>query len=103
MGMNTREFNKLVESGQLLAKDFLPKFTKELEKTFAGGLEKSTKSLRANLNRMENSFLKLKVGVGKRFNPQIIKSVKFMDKLAKRMGDVVKIPLSKTSSLSLKS
>lgn len=95
MKMTTQDFNKLVESGQLLSKDFLPKFASELEKTFAGGLAKSTKSVRANLNRLENSFLKLKVGIGRKFNPEIKGSIKFLTKLSKSAEKFVRVPMSK--------
>lgn len=44
MGLTTQEFNKLVESGKLLATDFLPKFAAQLQKEFGPQLEKSLTS-----------------------------------------------------------
>lgn len=41
MGLTSQEFNKLVESGKLLATDFLPKFAAQLQKEFGPQLEKS--------------------------------------------------------------
>jgi len=96
MNMTTQNFNKLVESGKLLSKDFLPGFADELEKTFGKGLAKSTKSVRANLNRMENSFFTLKAAIGKKFEPQLKKSIKSLTKFADTAKRLVKIPVHKT-------
>ena len=41
MGLTTQEFNKLVESGKLLATDFLPKFAAQLQKEFGPKLTQS--------------------------------------------------------------
>lgn len=55
MGKTTAEFSKMLEQGQVLSKDFLPVFSKQLREFAAPGLEKSTKSFTAELNRAKTS------------------------------------------------
>jgi tape measure domain-containing protein len=56
MGLTTSEFIELIESGNLLADEFIPKFAKFLTEDAAPGLDKVTTSLAANIERMKNSF-----------------------------------------------
>lgn len=69
MGVTQARLNKLMEQGMLPAEEFLPRFANELEKTFGGALGKSTKSAQAQLNRFNNTWLKLKVTMGKALLP----------------------------------
>lgn len=65
MGVSTAELNKMMETGNLIAEDFLPKFSNELKKTFGPGLEKSVNSSQAQFNRFNNTLLELKLTAGK--------------------------------------
>jgi tape measure domain-containing protein len=56
MGLTTSEFIELIESGNLLADEFIPRFSKFLTEDAAPGLDKVTTSLAANIERMKNSF-----------------------------------------------
>ena len=58
IGKTTEEFKKMLEQGQLVAEDFLPKLAVELDNTFGGGLEAAVRTLRSELERM-NTTLKL--------------------------------------------
>jgi tape measure domain-containing protein len=96
MGVTTQELDKMLERGELLAEDFLPKFSKELRKTFEGAIPKSTKSLRANLNRLESTFDKLSIAIGTRFNRQINKGISTVSDFAKSLTSLVEVPLSES-------
>lgn len=61
MGVTTTEFEKLVEKG-ISAEQFLPRFTEELNRTFAGA---SFDGYQANLNRLRNSIDELLAQAGK--------------------------------------
>ena len=52
MGLTQAEFSKLLESGKLLASDFLPKFGQALKVEFAG----SVSSLTQEINRLNSSW-----------------------------------------------
>lgn len=63
MGVTTAELGKMLESGKVLADDFLPKFAAQLEKTFGASAEKAANSLQAQLNRMDNAWNSLKMAL----------------------------------------
>lgn len=57
MGLTTEELGKLVESGQLAAADFLPKFAAELNKTFSGAtFDGYTNALSRLKNNISETF-----------------------------------------------
>lgn len=60
MGVTEAELNKLLETGQVLSEDFLPKFAAQLRKELAGSVEQSALSMQANLNRLETAWLNFK-------------------------------------------
>ena len=64
MGVTTAEFGKMLEQGQLLADDFLPKFAKELESSLGGAAEKAAHRLDAATNRFIDAWDRLKQNVG---------------------------------------
>lgn len=59
IGVSTQELGKMLEQGQILASDFLPKFASELRKVGGGGGEVDT--FNANINRLWSSLKNLAV------------------------------------------
>jgi hypothetical protein len=57
--------------GKLMSEEFLPKFAAQLKTEFAGGMDAATQSLSANLNRMNNAFLEIKLTLGELLMPVI--------------------------------
>ncbi len=76
MNMPIDKFNKMVESGNLLAKDFLPKFAAEMKNTFEGKVSASINSATANYARFQNSLSDLSVIVGERLLPPVLSFMK---------------------------
>jgi len=76
MGVTEKQLNKLLETGQIAAVDFVPKFAKVLESEFAGALGASTNSLQANINRWNNSLHHLAVTVGQMLKPVMLDLLK---------------------------
>lgn len=64
LGVTTEEFSKLLESGQIVAVDFLPKFAAAIDTMLAGSVEDAANRLDASAQRMGNSWEKLKQTVG---------------------------------------
>lgn len=58
VGVTIAEFRKLMEEGQVISKDFIPRLAVEME-NFAVGWEKGAQTLDANVERMKNSMAKL--------------------------------------------
>ena len=55
MGVTTVELNKMLDNGQLLAEDVLPKLATALEKTFSDQATKASDNLQQNINRMQTA------------------------------------------------
>lgn len=64
MGVTTAELYKMMEAGNLMAVDFLPKFAKELEASLGGAAEKAANRLDAATNRYFNAVERLKQNAG---------------------------------------
>ncbi len=71
LGLTSQEFNKLVESGKLLADDFLPKFADQLRKEFGPGVEQALITplgqARVEIAKFKNSIFDLEVAAGGEF------------------------------------
>tara|TARA_R110002051_G_scaffold297564_2_gene363968 strand:- start:23254 stop:25086 length:1833 start_codon:yes stop_codon:yes gene_type:complete len=74
MGVNQVEFNKMLDSGQVYAEEFLPKFAKKLKSEFSGGLAKAADSMQASINKKNNAIISFKRTSADFFRPLIISS-----------------------------
>jgi len=63
-GKTEQEFNKLLETGQILAKDFVPKFAALLGSKYEGGLTSSLDSATAATNRLSTAWTLFKTSLG---------------------------------------
>lgn len=71
IGKTEIEFTKLLESGSILSKDFLPKFTQELEKTFGATAQQGVNSYASQLNLLNNQIFELKTSFGEDLLPVV--------------------------------
>lgn len=65
MNVTTRELSGMLERGELLANEFLPKLAQVLLEAFGPGAERAATTLRASIERLKNAFFELFVEVGK--------------------------------------
>ena len=56
MGVSTSELGKMLEAGQVIAEDFLPKFAKQLEKELGQASADAAGTAARELNRLKNEF-----------------------------------------------
>jgi tape measure domain-containing protein len=63
MGVSTAELGKMLEQGQVISDDFLPKFAAELERSLGKSLPSAMRSANAELNRFSTAWLEFKQGV----------------------------------------
>lgn len=56
MNVTTAELNKMLELGQVASVDFLPRFSRELIKTFGGDIATKTDTLTGAINRLNNEI-----------------------------------------------
>lgn len=71
IGVTEQQLNKMLEQGQILSKDFLPKFAKQLETDLGGGAERAANSTQAALNRLKNSFDEFLLFIGQKLAPGV--------------------------------
>lgn len=69
MGMTTKQFSQMVERGEVLSSDFLPKFAQQLSAESASGVAGASKSTQASLNRLNNTLYEFQVAIGSAFLP----------------------------------
>lgn len=83
MGVTTEQLGKMMQQGEIVASEFLPKFGNELEKRFGKQAAGASESLQANLNKLDASWQRLKVSIGNELLPVIVKIVKVLSDLLK--------------------
>jgi tape measure domain-containing protein len=85
MGQSEEQLSKFVETGQLTATEFLPKFAKQLQIEFGGSAVEASKNAQSAMYDLENQTQKLNEAVGKLFQQgamdwanQLAAGVKFL-------------------------
>ena len=63
MGVTTRELGKMLQRGEVLAEDLLPKLAKELRASVAEGLPEAVDTAEAAFRRLDNSLFDLKTSI----------------------------------------
>jgi hypothetical protein len=64
MGLTEQQLGKMMQRGELLSKDFLPKFATELQNTFGVAAVQAAEGPQAVFNRFDNVLLSLKNTIG---------------------------------------
>jgi len=72
MGVTQTKLNDMLKDGDVLAKDFLPKFAAEMHNTFGKSAIDATDSATANFNRMNASMYDLRVTIGEQLMPTVL-------------------------------
>lgn len=90
MGVSQMEFNNLLDAGKIYAEDFLPKFSRQLQLTFEGGLPKAADSMQAAINKKNNALLSFKRNFGEAFRPVITELLEIGSKFFGFLGDMLK-------------
>ncbi|MBQ3170671.1 MAG: tape measure protein, partial [Mailhella sp.] len=63
MGVTTMELDKMLETGDVLADDLLPKLAVEIEKAFGAGAQQAAQGLQKNINRLRTEWEKFKASI----------------------------------------
>lgn len=83
MGVTTAELDKMMSNGEIMATEFLPKFSNELKKTFGPGLETAVNSSQAQFNRFGNFMTEIKVKLGTTLMPALNSTLATIQKVFK--------------------
>lgn len=102
MGVTQVQLNKMLDDGKVYAEDFLPKFAKELKKTFESGLPAAAQSMQASINRKNNAILSFKRNTAQLFRPLIISIQNAVPKVLGYLENILpKLLLLKDSALRI--
>lgn len=71
MNMTEAQLGKMMAKGEIAAKDFLPKFAAEMQKTFGPDAMAAAKGPQAIQERFNNAIYKMKAGIGEGLMPVI--------------------------------
>ncbi|MEM9214052.1 MAG: tape measure protein [Cyanobacteria bacterium P01_F01_bin.150] len=69
VGVTTAELDQMLQRGEVLSEDFLPKFAQQLAAETATGVAGAAKTAQASINRFNNSVNELQVSVGEQLLP----------------------------------
>ena len=69
LGLTVIEFNRMLESGQLLAADVLPKLGKALQREYGAAAEAASGNFLSAITKVENAIFRLKEGVARSLAP----------------------------------
>lgn len=72
IGVTTMQLNKMLEQGQVVAADFLPKFAAKLQEVYGPGMQAAINSTQAQLNEVNNRIIEQKAALGEELAPAYI-------------------------------
>jgi tape measure domain-containing protein len=64
IGVTTQQFDKMMDRGQIVSEEFLPKFAARLHELYGATAAESANSPAAQLERLKNSVFELKAAIG---------------------------------------
>jgi tape measure domain-containing protein len=95
MGVTTKELNKMLEQGQVISADFLPKFAKELDNAFGDAALSKVNSITAATGRLGTAWDRFIESVGSRgegfFTEALSRTAKFIDLIRESITDNEKL------------
>jgi lambda family phage tail tape measure protein len=100
MNVTTAELGEMLQRGEVIADDFLPRFANELRATFGAALGDATQTAAANFARFQNAVTDLKQSFSAELLPSLSDTATFIGKelipafalLADRMGIITRQP-----------
>ncbi|BAY15643.1 hypothetical protein NIES21_14610 [Anabaenopsis circularis NIES-21] len=81
LGVTTAQLDKLLETGQLTANVFLPRFAAQLRKELGQGVEAASNNSTASLTRLQNQVISLQESLGRAIEPGVITGLNFVQQV----------------------
>jgi tape measure domain-containing protein len=73
MGVTESELQRMLDTGEVLAEEFLPKFAERIKTQFGAAAEEAANGAEAAMNRYKNSINAVQVGIGQELIPVVMK------------------------------
>jgi tape measure domain-containing protein len=90
IGVTTQELNKMLEQGQILSSEFVPKFAATLKAEFENGIPKAVQSTGYALTQLGNNYDKLLKNLSESNEGFINRTIKNTSKLLDFLGEAFK-------------
>lgn len=88
MGVTTAELDKMIERGEVLAEDLIPKLGAQLHKEFGGRAAIGSQQLQSELNRLSTALWHTRAAVAEGLSPAVIEMSKGMQAWVRDNRDV---------------
>lgn len=88
MGVTTAELDKMIERGEVLAEDLIPKLGAQLHKEFGGRAAIGSQQLQSELNRLSTALWHTRAAVAEGLSPAVIEMSKGMQEWVRDNRDV---------------
>ena len=90
MGVTTQRLDKMLEQGELLAVDLLPRMADEMNRTFGPGLQQALESTAAKIGRVQTAFFVAQAAFGEGFAKELGETFDVLEERTTRMEDIFK-------------
>ncbi|MEH1808470.1 tape measure protein [Nostoc sp.] len=90
MGVTEQEFSRLLDTGQIISENFLPKFSKQLQAEFGDAAKDASGNAQSAIFGVENAFLSLQQGVGEGIAPAATAGLNVFAVVLKGIASVAK-------------
>ncbi|MEH1777122.1 tape measure protein [Nostoc sp.] len=90
MGLTEVEFTRLLDTGQILSQDFLPKFAKQLQAEFGDAAKDASGNAQSAIFGVQNAFLSLQQGIGEGVSPAATAGLNVFAVILKGLSSVAK-------------
>ncbi|MBD2018666.1 tape measure protein, partial [Leptolyngbya sp. FACHB-36] len=71
MGVTEAALNGMLERGEVMSSEFLPKFARQLQTEFGGAAQSAAQNIQSSFNRLDGANQQLKESFGEAFQPAI--------------------------------
>lgn len=88
-GVTTDQFSKMMEQGEVISSEFLPKFAATLKEQFSGAIPNAILSTQSRLTEMRNSFIELKDYIFTEYQTSINSMITSITDFTKSIKDVI--------------
>jgi len=89
MNVTTAELGKMLQRGEVMSDEFLPRFAAELRRTFGEDAIKNADSARASFNRLNTAFFELKSTLGEDLNETLSDTADWLTTLIEKTNELV--------------
>lgn len=87
MGVTTEKLGEMLQQGQVLASDFLPRFAREIQRAYGGEAVRASEGLRASFNKLSTEFFLLKTQIGDGISGSLAKLLTWASDLVRHLAE----------------